>query len=166
MQKDFWVYLDEIEEAVSNGLHMPLTDRVMVSESEIFDLLDALRASLPEELTEARWVAGEKERILGETRLESERILERAKEQAQRLTSESAVTSAAKRQAEGIIAEARTSADKIISGVQRYADDVLSKVGEILQSAVAQVEQGRRDLHASAGREEAAFTLANEEDGV
>ncbi len=149
MNQDLWSIIDELEAAVTDGMHVPLSDRVMISEQEIFSLLDELRAMLPEELSQARSVVLEEERILSEARARADRTVKEAEEYAARLTSESAVASQAEEEAQRRLAEAEESARKIKVEAHRYADDVLKQLGGVLGRAMERVSEGRKELRTS-----------------
>ncbi len=150
MTQDLWSIIDELEAAVTDGMHLPLSDRVMISEQEIFSLLDELRAMLPEELSQARSVVLEEERILSEARAKADRLVKEAEEHAARLTSESAIATQAAEEGQRKVAEAEESARKIKVEAHRYADDVLKQLGSVLGRAMERVSDGRKELRASA----------------
>ncbi len=150
MNQDLWSIIDELEAAVTDGMHLPLSDRVMVSEQEIFSLLDELRAMLPEEISQARNVVMEEERILADARERADRTVKEAEEYAARLTSESAVSVQAEEEAQKKMAEAEETARKIKVEAHRYADDVLKQLSGVLGRAMERVSEGRKELRPSA----------------
>ena len=154
MTQDLWSIIDELEAAVTDGMHLPLSDRVMISEQELFSLLDELRAMLPEELSQARSVVLEEERILSEARARADRTVKEAEEYAAKLTSESEISVQAEEEAQRKLAEAEESARKIKVEAHRYADDVLKQLGGILGRAMERVSEGRKELRASSDAKE------------
>ena len=47
---------------------MPLTDQVRVDKEEIYDILDQMRATIPEEIKQARWIVKERQEMLAEAK--------------------------------------------------------------------------------------------------
>jgi hypothetical protein len=60
---DILELIDRLDDMVHNAKPVPLTDQVRVNRGEIYDLLDQMRAALPEEIEQAR-------RLLGHGRVE------------------------------------------------------------------------------------------------
>jgi hypothetical protein len=46
--------IDQLDELLHNAKSVPLTNQVRVDRDEVYDLLDQLRATLPEEIAAAR----------------------------------------------------------------------------------------------------------------
>ena len=53
---DVLVLIDKLDDVVHNARAVPLTDQVRVDREEIYDLLDQMRATIPEEIKQARWI--------------------------------------------------------------------------------------------------------------
>ena len=48
---DVLVLIDKLDDLVHNARPVPLTDQVRVDREEVYDLLDQMRATIPEEIT-------------------------------------------------------------------------------------------------------------------
>ena len=53
---DVLVLIDKLDDLVHNARAVPLTDQVRVDKEEIYDILDQMRATIPEEIKQARWI--------------------------------------------------------------------------------------------------------------
>ena len=53
---DVLVLIDKLDDLVHNAKPVPLTDQVRVDKEEIYDILDQMRATIPEEIKQARWI--------------------------------------------------------------------------------------------------------------
>ena len=53
---DVLVLIDKLDDTVHNAKPVPLTDQVRVDKEEIYDILDQMRATIPEEIKQARWI--------------------------------------------------------------------------------------------------------------
>src|ERR1700738_3689148 len=97
------VLIDKLADLLHNSKPVPLTDQVRVDKEEIYDLLDQMRATIPEEIKQARWIVKERQEMLAEAKREAERIVKEARERQQRLVGEEEVTKMAERAAEDIV---------------------------------------------------------------
>jgi superfamily II RNA helicase len=75
------VLIDKLDDALHNARPVPLTDQVRVDKEEIFDILDQMRASIPEEMKQARYIL-EREKTRGGDAGSSESIDHQALTQA------------------------------------------------------------------------------------
>ena len=148
---DVLVLIDKLDDVVHNARPVPLTDQVRVDREEIYDLLDQMRATIPEEIKQARWIVKERQEMLAEAKREAERIVREAREQQARLISDEEVTKQAERAADEIVEDARTREREIRLGAEDYADEILNTLEVNLQKFLAAVQRGRDRL---AGREE------------
>src|SRR4030067_3840074 len=102
---DVLVLRGKLGDLVHGASTFPMTDKVLIDRDEIYDLLDQMRATIPEEIKQARWIVKERQEMLQEAKEEAERILAEARDEAQRLASEQEVGKRAQRQSEDIIRE-------------------------------------------------------------
>src|SRR5829696_8381138 len=65
---DVLVLIDKLDDLLHNARPVPLTDQVRVDREEIYDLLDQMRATIPEEIKQARWIVKERQEMLEEAR--------------------------------------------------------------------------------------------------
>src|SRR4026208_2263823 len=62
---DVLVLIDKLDDLVHNAKAVPLTDQVRIDREEIYDILDQMRATIPEEIKQARWIVKERQEELG-----------------------------------------------------------------------------------------------------
>jgi cell division septum initiation protein DivIVA len=148
---DVLVLIDKLDDLVHNAKKFPLTDEVRVDREEIYDLLDQMRATLPGEIKQARWIVKERKEMLAEAQREAERIVSDAKVKQQDLIAEQEVTRQAERAADEIVQDARDREREIRLGAEDYADEILSRLEVNLSKFIAAVVRGREQLQ---GKEE------------
>ena len=148
---DVLVLIDKLDDLVHNARPVPLTDQVRVDREEIYDLLDQMRATIPEEIKQARRIVKARQEMLEEAKRESERVIREAREQQARLVSDEEVTKQAERAADEIVEDARAREREIRLGAEDYADEILNTLEVNLQKFTAAVQRGRDRL---AGRDE------------
>jgi len=129
---DVLVLIDKLDDLVHNAKPVPLTDQVRVDKEEIYDILDQMRATIPEEIKQARWIV---------------------KERQERLISEEEITKQAERAAEDIVEDARAREREIRLGAEDYADEILNTLEVNLSKFIAAVQRGRERLQ---GKDEPA----------
>ena len=100
---DVLVLIDKLDDVVHNARTVPLTDQVRIDREEIYDILDQMRATIPEEIKQARWIVKERQEMLAEAKRECDRMLGEAREQAVREASQTEIVKLAERQAQDII---------------------------------------------------------------
>lgn len=147
---DVLVLIDKLDDMIHNAKQIPLTDNVRVDKEEIYDLLDQMRATIPEEIKQARWIVKERQEMLAEAKREAERIVKEANDEQLRLVSEQEVVKQSENHAEDIIEEARAREREIRLGAEDYADDILNTLEVNLEKFLAAVQRGRDRL---AGRD-------------
>jgi hypothetical protein len=150
---DVLVLIDKLDDLVHNAKTIPLSDSVRVDKEEIYDILDQMRATIPEEIKQARWIVKERQEMLAEAKKEAERIIKEARERQERLLGEEEITKQAERGAEDIIEDARTREREIRLGAEDYADEILNTLEINLSKFIAAVQRGRERLQ---GKEEPA----------
>jgi vacuolar-type H+-ATPase subunit H len=143
---DVLVLIDKLDDLVHNARTVPLTDSVMVDREEIYDLLDQMRSTIPEEINQARWIVKERQEMLAEAKQEAERLLKEAQDRAEQLASEMEVVRLADRQAGQVLEDAREREREIRLGAEDYADEVLGNLEVNLDKFLAAVRRGRERL--------------------
>src|SRR4026207_2346549 len=100
---DVLVLIDKLDDLIHNARPVPLADQVGVDREEIYDLLDQMRATIPEEIKQARGVVRERQEMLAEAKREAGRGVKEARDQQAGLISEEGVCKQAGGAAEEII---------------------------------------------------------------
>src|SRR5919205_755266 len=147
---DVLVLIDKLDDLVHNAKPIPLSDNVRVDKEEIYDILDQMRATIPEEIKQARWIVKERQEMLAEAKREAERIIKDARERQERLVGQEEVTKQAERAAEDIVEDARAREREIRLGAEDYADEILNTLEVNLSKFIAAVQRGRERLDVDA----------------
>ena len=144
---DVLVLIDRLDDLVHNAKAVPLTDQVRIDREEIYDILDQMRATIPEEIKQARWIVKERQEMLAEAKREVDRLLQEAREQAVREASQTEIVKIAERQAQDIIDDARRQARETRLEMEDWADGILSTLEVNLDKFLSAVKRGRERLH-------------------
>ena len=132
--------IERLEEVITRGSRVPLTNRVMVEEAEALVLLEQIRRSLPRELRQARRVLQERQKIILEAQMEAQKILSTAQERAQYIMSEQGIVNEAKARCEEMLRQAKDQAKRAKGEVDLYALELLSRVEEALQESLSRIQ--------------------------
>jgi uncharacterized membrane-anchored protein YjiN (DUF445 family) len=108
-----------------------------------------MRATIPEEIKQARWIVKERQEMLAEAKREAERIVKEGRERQERLISDEEIVKAAERAAEDIIEDASAREREIRLGAEDYADEILDTLETNLSKFIAAVQRGRERLQGS-----------------
>ncbi len=138
--------LEEMESLVERSSRIPMTGKSLIDPDAILDLLDRIRAILPDELRQAKWITKERERVLQEAQDEAKRMLTETKSYIEKLAEESSVVRQAQAQAEEIVLQAQKVAREIKAGANEYADGLLKQLEANLEKAVVRVREDREEM--------------------
>jgi len=159
---DVLVLIDKLDDLVHNAKAVPLTDQVRIDREEIYDILDQMRATIPEEIKQARWIVKERQEMLAEAKREVDRLLAEAREQAVREASQTEIVKIAEHQAQDIVDDARRQARETRLEMEDWADGILSTLEVNLDKFLSAVKRGRERLHEHPAGERAAAGPAGE----
>src|SRR3954471_11404238 len=158
---DVLVLIDKLDDLVHNAKAVPLTDQVRIDREEIYDILDQMRATIPEEIKQARWIVKERQEMLAEAKREVDRLLAEAREQGGGEASQTEIVKIAERQADEIVDDARRSAREMKLEMEDWADNQLASLEVNLERFLTAVRRGRERLHERSQESVVAGLAAN-----
>ncbi|SFF61938.1 hypothetical protein SAMN05216251_121111 [Actinacidiphila alni] len=138
--------LDEIAATVANARSMPMSASCVVNRAELLAMLDEVAAALPDSLSQAQALLGDREQMVGEARAEAQRIIESAHAERGSLVSDTQVARQSKDEADRILAEARREAAEIRAEADDYVDSKLANFEVVLTKTIGSVDRGREKL--------------------
>jgi cell division septum initiation protein DivIVA len=147
--------IDRLDHLAHGAKNVPRSDQVRINKQEIRDILHQMRATIPGEIKEARWIAQERQDTLAEAKREAERIAAEAREHQTQLVSQHELIRQSERAAEEIIEDARVREREIRLGAEDYADELLHTLELNLAKFIAAIQRGRERLRGSDERAEA-----------
>ncbi len=122
--------LDELEKVVAKGVALPFFSPGLVDRDRCLELIDLMRASLPEEVMSAqRIIAGEEE------------IRQRAEREAALMVEESQLTKMAEIRSQNIIQEGEKGAERIVEAAENQAYRILLKLEHTLDLLKAEAKE-------------------------
>ncbi len=160
--------LDYLEDLISNGTHIPLTQLIILDKGLVLDCLDAIKEHLPVELAAAVEIVNYKQQIIQQAENYARQLVTSAREKASAMVQEAAIVRQAELEAAKIKLrieaecdrlEAKTQAEieqwrelakaeclEIQAGADQYADRVLSNLEQQFNDMLGVIQQGRQQL--------------------
>jgi cell division septum initiation protein DivIVA len=140
--------IDKLETSVRAGTVLPLGYRI-VSEEKLLELIEKLRASLPEEVGRARSIAKNGDRLVREAQEKAQAIVVEASQVQSALIDDNAIVQRARATAELVLREAEQKGLRIREGADAYAASVLTDLDVRLSGALGSVKKGIEALAAA-----------------
>jgi cell division septum initiation protein DivIVA len=159
---------DEMYDLISEANRIPLTDKIIVEESDLAGILDDLKEAIPKEVKNASQVLDDQQNIVNKAREEADAIVEQAKAEADRILTmakgeadramrqENIVQQAeafaedaknnALRYQDSVKSEADAYAARVKTDSLQYADDMLGYLSNNLQSALNAISENRNNI--------------------
>jgi hypothetical protein len=138
--------LDEIVAAVEGARSMPMSASCVINRTQLLTLLGEVRSALPESLSQAEALIGDREQMIAEARAEAEQVIASAHEQRGSLLSGTEVVRRSQEEADRILAEARRAAEEIRAEADEYVDSKLANFEVVLTKTLGSVDRGRAKL--------------------
>ncbi|HEU5481344.1 MAG TPA: hypothetical protein VFU90_15970 [Candidatus Tumulicola sp.] len=137
--------LDKLEAYVHEGTWLPAGYRVL-SEERLLELVEKIRASLPEEVGRAKIIAKGQDRVMRAAAEKAQAIVDEAATKHEELLDQNEIVKRARTTADVVLREAEERARKIREGADQYAAQVLSEMEARLGGALGAVRKGRESL--------------------
>jgi len=136
---DLIIHLDE-------SPRVPMVGRRIIDEEAVLEILDRIKAGLPDEFMQAQRIIDQREQILVDAKLEGDRILKEKEMLANRLASESEIVRKAESLADQLVMEAKMVAGETVNGANAYADSVLERLEDSLANSLQMIKKSRGKL--------------------
>jgi F0F1-type ATP synthase membrane subunit b/b' len=131
---------------VEEARGVPLSASCVVHRSEMLEILDGARESLPHDLFQAEEILSKKDSLIDEGRSSSEQMIATAREEVARMIEQTAIVQAARDEAQRILDDARAQAADERAEVESYIDGRLATLEVILNKTMDAVARGRDRL--------------------
>ena len=143
---DIQFLIDRLDGMMQQSRRSFIGGKVQVDEGEMQQIIDQMRASVPNEIKQARRVLQERENIIKSAQDEAERIVTLARQQAEYLTSEHGVLQEAKMRSEMVLQEASEQKETAISDARRFALEAMISVDSVLEALGGAVSANQRSV--------------------
>ena len=157
--------IGQLEQLLADARSVPLSGSVMVPRRDLETALRDLRAALPEELRQSRWIIKEREELLRQAAREAEQISADAVAEQQRLVQEAEILRVAEREAERIVEDARETARVLRLESEDYVDAKLAGFEVVLNRTLRTVAAGRERLRGRLATDQLATGNGDQAEG-
>ena len=142
--------IDEIYDYVESCKPTKLVpNKIMVDKAELYDLLDALRMSAPDEIKRYQKIITNRDGILNEAQQRAENMLVQAQQQTAQLLDQNEIVQTAYQRAEEIMKQATEEAQRLVNAAQAESEQMrrasLMYTNDLLTEAQQHVEESLRE---------------------
>ena len=142
--------LDQLESTIEGSKRAFMqNDKIIIDPEDLYQLIDQIRSSVPDDIKDAQWVKKEEEQIKKKAQEDYERIIEEARQRAQDLVSETEIYRLAEIRVREMLGEANQAAHDVTLGAFNYANDIMEKIEKQLQIYYDVVQDGKDEIQKS-----------------
>ena len=149
---DIFALLDQLEHLANGSRRMRFTNKVLIDEDELLEIVDQLRTAVPDEIRQSKKTLTERERIISTAQAEADRLKEAAEQEVGRIINDEKLVEEARKQADQILRDAEARAQSVTSGADEYAAHVLKGLEQMLSTQLGTVRNGLIQLEQEASR--------------
>ena len=150
---DILYLVDRLENLIASSRKMPLVNQIMIKESDILNIVDQMRTSIPDEIKLARRIIQEKERIIAQSQADASTLLARAREESERAIKREGLLQAAGVRSQEMMREAeehaerlKVDADVYVAETLRALRDHLGHIEMSVSRTILSIEKGLESL--------------------
>jgi cell division septum initiation protein DivIVA len=123
-QMDILYLVDRLENLIAGSRKMPLMNQIIIKESDIFNIIEQMRTSIPDEIKQARRIIQEKERILAQAQADASNLLARAREETERVMQREGLLRAAEERSQELVRRAENQTQNMIQLAEQQAEQL------------------------------------------
>jgi cell division septum initiation protein DivIVA len=163
--------LEELEDLITSSSKMPFSEKGIIDLDVAQKIIEDIRANLPRDIQQARWLDQERDRIISDAKKEYNRMINEAKDQVEYLVNNNNIYKDAQKRADALLKEAESHANYMkyrsyeyidqllydmqtdIAGVgSSYIDPMTDYFNQMLANINAKVNQNRQEMKTLAER--------------
>lgn len=139
--------IDMMEETIDKAPVVPLSGKILLDKEDILDYIQEMRLVFPDEVKEAKWVKGERQRILSEAETKANEMIKNAEDRMVQMVDENEITRQAYERASVIENETRNSAAQMKAEFDQYINDMLNDLERHLDVLIKKVQDDRMNFN-------------------
>src|SRR5579885_853854 len=150
---DILYLVDRLENLIAGSRRMPLVNQIIVKETDILNIVDQLRTTIPDEIKQARRIIQDKERILAQAQAEANALLARAREESEQAVNREGLLKAAEARSHEMVRRAEEEAEQLKNEADGYVIETLRALRDHLTSietdigrSILSIEKGLASL--------------------
>jgi regulator of protease activity HflC (stomatin/prohibitin superfamily) len=158
--------IEELQALIEEAKSLPLSSSAILNREELLHQLTQLKAEIPEEVRQARWLLRDKDDLIARAHKEAERVMTEAQGQRDRLLSRTEIVATAEREAERVLDEAKAKAAKLRIEAEDYIDQRLAEFEKVLRKTMGTVARGREHLGSEPAQQNEEIVVLTPEKGL
>ena len=139
--------IDMMEETIDKAPVVPLSGKILLDKEDILDYIQEMRLVFPDEVKEAKWVKGERQRILSEAETKAQEMLKNAEDKMVQMVDENEITRQAYEKASVIDNETRNNAAQMKAEFDQYINDMLNERERQLDVLIKKVQDDKANFN-------------------
>lgn len=141
--------LDELEQLIEKSWGVPLSGgKCLVDAQRLLEVIDDVRANIPEEIRKSQEILEKEKRILETARSTGDTIIQKAEERVKLIVDEQEIVRISRQKGKEIIANAQQKEREIKQGAYEYVESMMSKMETSLIKCVSDIKDIRATVHA------------------
>lgn len=144
--------IDMLYNMIKEAWGLPLSsEKCVVERDKVLDLIEEIKNSLPNELSEAKRLVDAKAAYIANAKRDAETLKRAAEERAAQLVSEQEVYTTAKAKSAEVIANTERTTTELKRMASEYAENTLRKTEESLAEALEELKKTRASFKGAVG---------------
>lgn len=150
---DILYLVDRLENLIAGSRRMPLVNQIIIKESDILNIVDQLRTTIPDEIKQARRIIQDKERILAQAQADANALLARARAESEQAVNREGLLRAAEVRSQELLRRAEEEAEQLKNEADGYVVETLRALRDHLSSietdigrSILSIEKGLASL--------------------
>lgn len=142
--------INDLYEMLEASAKLPLSkDKAIVSVTGVKEMLDEIKANLPQEIRQARSIVADRNRIIAQANQEAESIIHAAEERAKKMVAKSELVRQAQRRSNEMISDAKQKSTEMKRAAGEYVDDIMKQADDELSRTLAELKKARQSFKAT-----------------
>ena len=140
----------QLEDLILNSPKVPLTNKIIIDEDRLIDLIDHIRQDLPTEFRHASEICAQRDALMTEAQREADNARSTTERERLRMVSETEIYRLAQQEADRLVRDAHMQIHEQQANADQYADEVLAELETKIGRALQTIKNGRQQLSTSA----------------
>ena len=138
--------IEELENVLDDSKSKPFSNKVVIDRDTLDDLIRDIKAKLPNELKQSKWIIEERNKILIDAQREAEEIIQSAEDRLSELIEQDEITLRAYERAEAIVESGKLVSKELHLGANEYAIEILSETEEKIKEMFQIIQNENKKL--------------------
>lgn len=141
--------IEEIEEIIEKGFKWPMSNKVLVEQDSLKELISEIKLAMPQEIRQAQSIVKDRTEIIDKAKEEAESILRVAEERQRAMINQNEIVRQAQLKASEMISDAEAKCKKLRKSANDYIDDVMKRSDDMLTANLNELKKTRQSFKAS-----------------